>query len=67
MNENWKLVYVHTNLFNVELIKAVLFDNEINAVIVNKKDQQYHFGDIELYVSIDDFTKAKNIITQNDL
>lgn len=53
-------------MYKAELLKGLLVENEINAVIINKKDSAYLFGEVELYVTINDAVKAKHLITQID-
>ena len=62
MEDNWSVVYTHNVLYHVEILKAVLVDNGIESVIINRVDSNYLFGDIELYVSNEDFDNAKKII-----
>lgn len=41
-------------------------ENGINAIIVNKKDSSYLFGELELYVMPNDAIQAKHIITTQE-
>ena len=65
--DNWKRVYSNQFEHKVEIVKALLKDNGIDSVIVNKKDSAYLFGEIELYVNQDYVLKANNIITKDKL
>lgn len=47
-----------------ELKKAVLESFGIQAIIINKSDSSYHFGDLELYVNRDDVMRAKKILDE---
>lgn len=47
-----------------ELKKAVLETSGIPAILVNKADSSYHFGDVELYVKRDDVIRAKRILDE---
>lgn len=67
MEDHWHLVYSSTYLHQVEIVKAVLMDFEIESVVVNKKDSFYLFGEIELYVQQDDVLKASQIINREEL
>jgi len=51
-----------TDEFNSEIAKGLLEENEIDCVLVNKKDSFYHFGDIEIYVKRDKIIKANYIL-----
>ena len=66
MDTDWVKIYSTDVHYKAELLKGLLFENDIDAVIVNKKDSSYLFGEIELYVSADNVIKAKHIITTQD-
>jgi hypothetical protein len=64
----WTRVYSTTEPYKLEIVKAVLADNNIESVEVNKKDSAYIFiGDIELYVHQKDAVLASFIIQSNQL
>ena len=63
MNKDWIKIYSTGANYKAELLKGLLFENNIEAVIINKQDSSYLFGELELYVSVDDVVKAKHIIT----
>lgn len=67
MDSNWVNVY-STNLeYKAEIMKALLEEEDIQAILINKKDSAYLFGDIELYVHSDNVIKANRIITHEEL
>ena len=66
MDKNWVKIYSTDVNYKAELLRGLLFENNIEAVIINKKDSSYLFGELELYVSTDDVIKAKHIITTQD-
>ncbi|WP_339606851.1 DUF2007 domain-containing protein [uncultured Roseivirga sp.] len=45
-----------------EIVKAVLLDNDIEAVLLNQKDSSYHFGSMEVKVEQSNVIKALKII-----
>jgi hypothetical protein len=60
-NENLELVYSTGTEYLAELLKQILEENNITALIINRQDSSYHFGDIEVYVKSEDFAKAKQM------
>lgn len=50
----------------LELKLALLQAQEINAVIINKQDSSYLFGDAELYVPQDEVIRAKRILNEEN-
>jgi hypothetical protein len=67
VTQNWICIYSSKEMYKVEIVKAVLFDNNIDSVVVNMQDSSYHFGDVELHVQPDDVISAKQIINNNNL
>ncbi len=61
----WARVFKNDNLYRAEIVKAVLEDNDIPAVVVNKKDTAYHLGFYEVHVGADDVLMAIKIITDD--
>ena len=61
-NEGWEVIYSSTLLYKAEMLKDLLENEDIPAVIVNKKDSSYlAFGELEVNVRRDDLLKAKLI------
>ena len=62
--KNWTTVYKTSINSRAEIVKGVLIDRDIDAVIVNKKDSTIHIshGQIEVLVSNEDATKAIKIV-----
>lgn len=61
---NWQKIFSNELLYRAEIVKAVLEDNNIEAVILNKKDTSYHWGTHEVMVAQDDILKAIKIIKE---
>ncbi len=66
MNKDWIKIYSTGANYKAELLKGLLVENNIEAVIINKKDSSYGFGELELYVKADDVVKAKHLITSSN-
>jgi hypothetical protein len=68
MDNSWQCVYYSNQLHKIEIVKAVLEDQNIKSVVVDKRDSNYiAVGDIEVYVPNEDAILAKIIIGQNEL
>ncbi|MEQ9426133.1 MAG: DUF2007 domain-containing protein [Cyclobacteriaceae bacterium] len=59
---NWQKVYEDSTEYRASIVKAVLDDNSLDPVIVNKKDSNYQFGHFEVHVKPDYVIKALKII-----
>lgn len=68
MENDWINVYSSGLPHLVELAKALLADNEIESVVVDKRDSAYiSIGEVELFVRDRDVMKAKFILEKNPL
>ncbi|NWJ49729.1 MAG: DUF2007 domain-containing protein [Bacteroidetes bacterium] len=63
-NENWVKVFSSNQEYLVEITKSILQDEDIDAVIINKKDSAYLFGECELYVEKENALVALNLISK---
>ena len=60
---NWISIFETDQLYKAELVKSVLYDNGVEAVILNQKDSSYNtFGTIQVMVSRDHKDQAEEII-----
>ena len=66
MDDQWEMIFSSSKLYQVEIMKALLQDENIPCVIMNKQDSAYIvIGEIELYVKRKDVLEAKQIINQS--
>lgn len=60
---NWVKVFGSNQIIEAEMVKNLLDDNEIHAVIINKIDSSYlTFGQAEVYCQPNDVIVAKSLI-----
>jgi hypothetical protein len=65
--QNWIKVFEDQNLIRAEIVKAVLEENNIPAVVMNKKESVYQvFGTHEVLVVHTDALAAMQLI-QNEI
>nr|WKN39725.1 DUF2007 domain-containing protein [Tunicatimonas sp. TK19036] len=62
MDSKWQKVYTTQQRYQAEIVKAVLEDNQLKPVLVDKQDRAYHFGPVEIYVAPDCVMAALKII-----
>ena len=61
MND-WVVIFETGQLYRAELVKSLLNDNNVEAVILNQKDSSFKIGAIEVMVKKEDKGKAAAII-----
>lgn len=65
MDESWECIYTTNLQYQAEILKDLLLEEEIPAVVINKKDSSYlAFGDIEVFVHREDILKSKLIVSK---
>jgi len=63
MNKKWEKIYSSISPPRVELLRSLLENEGIPAVVVNKQDSMYvMIGEVELYTQRDYVLKAMNYI-----
>ena len=61
--ENWIKVFEDGIQIRAEIVKGILVENEIPAVVLNKKDTAYQmFGNYQVLVKRDDAIQATKLI-----
>jgi len=67
-NENWVVVYNSVILHNVELVKHILKEKGLKAVVMNQQDSFYpSIGEIRLLVRREDVIRANKIIEDSEI
>ena len=64
MEKNWVKIFITSNPVEAELTKQMLAENEVTAVVMNKQDSSYQFGQVELYVHESQETLANGLIAE---
>ncbi len=59
MEKDWVKIFESANEVRTEMARQLLSDNDIDSVIINKKDRAYGFGQYELYCMRDYVIRAK--------
>ena len=67
MEKDWINIFSTDTVYLAEIIKDMLIDNNIQAVVINKNDSAYiTIGEAEVYVKNDHAVKAKFLIEKMD-
>lgn len=65
--QQWVLIFSSSLVHEVEIYRGLLEDNGMEAIIINKKDSAYLFGEAELYVTADNAFYAKQLISNTTI
>ncbi|MEZ4999775.1 MAG: DUF2007 domain-containing protein [Bacteroidales bacterium] len=64
MEKDWVRIFGYSDEVKCEMARQILEDEDIESVVINKKDRAYGFGEIELYVLRDKVIAAKRILKE---
>lgn len=64
MEKNWVKIYESNNEVKIEMARQLLEENNIESVVINKKDRAYGFGEFELFCMRDYVIRAKLLIKE---
>ena len=70
MQKHWVKIYETTFGHMAEIARAMLIEDDINAIVVNKMDSMHTSlmnAEIEVYVDQDHALRAKHLISKNAL
>ena len=68
MEKNWVKIFSSSDYYQAEIVKQMLIEHHIDAVLLNKQDSSYRtFGDIEVYIHQQDFSDAIEIMILNQI
>jgi len=67
MSEDWVRIYTSQDFYKSELVRQVLAQHEIEAVLLDKQGFPYKIGEVEVHIHKRDFNKALEIIIQNGI
>lgn len=68
MEKGWVKVYSSTRIQDIQLLKHLLEESDIDSVILNQQDSFYvTIGEINLVVRGKDVIRAKKIISESKL
>lgn len=62
MEKNWIKIFTGTDFFRAEIIRQSLMEAGIHAILLNKKDSSYGFGQVEVLVHETDQIAAEGIL-----
>ena len=67
MEKGWIKIFTSSDFYRSEIVKQVLIEHDIDAVLINKQLSGYNIGAVEVYIHQEDFSKAVEIMALNQL
>ncbi len=67
MEKDWVKIFTSSDFYRAEIIKQMLIENDIDAVLLNKQLSGYNIGAVEVYIHQEDFSKAVEIMALSQI
>lgn len=68
MERNWIKIFTSADYYRSEIIKQMLCEHHIDAVLLNKQALSHRdFGDVEVYIHQQDFSHAIEVMILNQI
>ncbi|MBL0102563.1 MAG: DUF2007 domain-containing protein [Bacteroidetes bacterium] len=69
MEKDWQCIFTCSMIYKAEIAKAVLLDQNIESIIMDKQSSPYSItiGEVEVYVKQEDVILAKIILDEAQL
>jgi len=64
MEEHWVKLFITADPLQAEITKQMLEEHGVSAVIINKQDSSYRFGQVELYVHESEESLARGLMAE---
>ena len=65
MVEGWIMVHRSSHEYQSSLVRELLETHGLHPVLLDRKDDEFHIGDVEIYVSPEEADQARNVISEN--
>jgi hypothetical protein len=67
MEKDWVKIFTSSDFYRSEIVKQMLIEHDIDAVLLNKQLSGYNIGSVEVYIHQEDFSKAVELMALNDI
>jgi hypothetical protein len=68
MEKNWIKIFSSPDFYRSEIIKQVLCEHQIDAVLLNKQSSSHrNFGNVEVYIHQENFSNAIEVMILNQI
>ena len=67
MTEGWIMCYQADEEYKVEVIKQLLENAGLHPVVMDRRDSEFRFGNVELLISPEEQQQALRVIEENQV
>ena len=66
MTDNWIRIYRADEEYQVKIIQQLLEGYGLHPVVMDRKDDEFRIGEVELFIAPEEAGKAQQIISENE-
>ena len=66
MTDNWIRIYRADEEYQAKIIQQLLEGYGLHPVIMDRKDDEFRIGEVELYIAPEEAERAEKIIVENE-
>lgn len=66
MENGWVKIKTYATVVEAEIMKTMLIENDVPAVVINKQDVFVRYGKVELYVQEENQLRALAFLEEGD-
>ena len=65
MVEGWVMIHRSSHEYQASIIKDILELHGLHPVLLDRKDDEFLIGEVEIFVSPEEADKARKVISEN--
>ena len=65
MVEGWVMVYRSGYEYQASLVEDILKEQNLHPVLLDRKDDEFLIGEVEIYVAPEEAEQARKVISEN--
>ena len=65
MEDGWSVVYRSAFEYQASMVMEILEEQGLHPVLLDRKDDEFHIGEVEIYVAPEEAEQAAKAILEN--
>ena len=65
MEKDWIMIYQADEEYKAEIIRQLLENHGLHPVLMDKKDDEFRIGQVEIFIAPEEADQARHIMSEN--
>jgi len=65
MVEGWVMIHRSSHEYQASIVKDILEQNGLHPVLLDRKDDEFMIGEVEVFVAPEEESDARRVISEN--